>query len=231
VKRLIVGGFPCSATAWEAIFPPCHEQQIIPFSDIFSSYDSSFTSLIKCCHKIIQDFEPTSIILHDISVILGLLSLIRLQKQDYPITPKIILFNGAFRGFNVFKAPHPFKIQFISFEKMSSIVSSQGGEIDPYFHSQYKKIRKLYRQIIFGSIIAMLQEILSPKVKKQIDLKNKILILASNNDAYIPYGCLERIRDEFAHTKIEPVNYGHFPYSSLDRSSIYRRVIDFENTP
>lgn len=231
MRRLVMGGFPCSATAWETLFPSCDEQQIVPFSQIFSSYDGSFFSVINGCQEIIKNFQPTSIILHDISVSLGLLSLIRLQRYNYPIAPRVVIFNGAFRGFNVFKAPHPLKIQFTSFEKMAELVSSQGGIVDLSFKPHYKKIRKFYRQIIFGSIAALVQEKLFSKAKAKIDLKNKILIFASNNDKYIPRECLERIQSDFLHTQIEFIKYGHFPYSCPDYLPMYHHIVEFENSP
>jgi hypothetical protein len=228
VKRLIIGGFPCPASSWEKIFPPTADQRIVPFSEIFAHYDGHFPNLINTCYQIIQDYQPDSLILHDVGVTLGLISVLRAHKKNLPVPAHITLFNGVLRGFNVFKATHPFKMQFISPAQLEAVITAQGSQVDPYFKTHFSEVRKFYRQIIAGTLIGLWKEKMAKQPQPTFDLHNKILILASKKDPYIPYQCIENIQHDFANVQLEELPYRHFPYALADR--IYPRVLAFEKT-
>ena len=117
LKRLILGGIPCAASSWTKLFPESQlvEQKIVPFFDILSSNyrKRNFSELVHAVQVIILDYEPDEIILHDISVTIGLLALLKIKKinSNYIAKLKVIIFNGAFSGFDVNKSPHPIRAE------------------------------------------------------------------------------------------------------------------------
>lgn len=232
-----MGGIPCSATAWNRLFPQeCHvEQKIVPFFDIFSKnyQNRNFYDLVCVFKDIIQNYKPDEIYLHDISVTLGLLALIKINKssQDPNFKPRIIIFNGAFRGFNVFKALHPLRIQWISFESFEKTVALHGGDVDLRFKLVFTNLRYLYRQLAFSSAISIIKNFFKSSITRKINLRCKILILASKTDPYIPFECLRFIERDFSNSELKIIDYGHFPYSG-DIGMIREQINDFcEGSP
>lgn len=228
MKRLIITGFGCPKSAWERLFPANEQQKIISFADVLRNCAASdLRSLAKSLIPTIEAFQPDVVILHDFGVVIGLFALLRLRKQQSDIKPKVVVFNGGFHYFNVFKARHPFAIQFLSFEKIAGHMNKVGGEIDPDLQPYLSRIKKIYRQVILASILSVITSILPGRKQQRFDVGNSMLVLASRNDPYIPLICLERIHQDFNGTTLFHMDYGHFPYSG-DYVQIREKVFEFE---
>ncbi len=217
MKRLIIGGLPCPREAWEKLFPPREgiEQLILPFYEVVAQVSDScrFYDLVTPVKKAIEQFKPDIIVLHDLGVTLGILSILKIRKIDKSFRPWVVIFNGAFRGFNIFKAMHPFRIQFMPYESFQKEVDINHGEVDARFKEKYSNIKSLYRQIIAASIFSLITSPFKKQRQYQIEIGSSVLILASRNDPYIPFQCLKNIEQDFSNAKLKTIDYGHFPYS------------------
>ncbi|TAK71557.1 MAG: hypothetical protein EPO11_11115 [Gammaproteobacteria bacterium] len=221
MKRLIISGFPCPQAAWADFLPAEDgtEQEIISFYDVISkAYGKrNFFDLVTHIADILITYKPGLIIMHDIGVTLGLLSLIRVKKTQKDFLPRIVAFNGAFRGFNVFKNTHPLRIQLMSYQAFEKEVLLNGGEVDVRFKDIFADIKHLYRQIAIFSLSSMLRNLFKKKNRDKIQIGEAILVLASKDDPYIPVECLRNIELTFTNTTLKIFNYGHFPYSNNNK--------------
>ena len=235
MKRLIIGGIPCPKTAWSKLFPDEDgvEQKIIPFFDIFSKHyqKRNFNDLVYAIQTIIQEYKPDMIILHDLGVTLGLLALMKIMRNNdnTDFKPSIIIFNGAFRGFNILKASHPLKIQWMHYKSFKEQVEANGGQVDSRFESIYSDLQHLYRQLSIGSAMSLVSNFFKTRKPTKIDIKCPILILASPNDPYIPFNCLKLIERDFSNSVLKINHYQHFPYSG-NVSAIREDISDFQLT-
>jgi len=231
MKRLIIAGFPCPKDAWEKLFPSIEgiEQMILPFYDVISQTDNAyyFFDLVDPVKKAIESYKPDLIVMHDFGVILGILAILKIKKINNEFNPKVVIFNGAFRGFNVLKATHPIRIQFMSYDSFQKEVLEQGGEVDPRFKEKFSTVKHVYRQVIVGSLLSLMSSIFKKKPTKKIDLGSEVLILASKNDPYIPFCCLQNIENDFNNTSLKRIDYGHFPYSG-NIEEIKKQLLDFQ---
>lgn len=229
MKRLIITGIPCTLQAWKTIFPneTDVEQKIISFIDIFEKYyytNKKLTDLVPFLIKTIHEFQPDQVVLHDMSVSIGLLAIINAKKINNHHYPEIIIFNGAFSGFDVTKSPHPIRIQDMSYEEFEQEVKSNGGEVDPKYRKHYSAIKQLYQEVTLISK----KQLAEKKEKLSIDLGSNILILASRDDPYIHFECLEDLEKIFVNSHLCVVDYGHFPYSG-NITLIRREIERFQN--
>jgi len=103
--------------------------------------------------------------------------------------------------------------QLIYIHSFQKEVLGQGGEVDPRFKEKFSKIKYLYRQVIAGSLLSLMATPFKKKPTKTIDLGSAVLILASKNDPYIPFYCMQNIENDFSNTSLKRIDYGHFPYS------------------
>lgn len=233
MKRLIIGGIPCSATAWSKLFPEEDgvEQKIIPFFDVISRHyqKRNFSDLVYAIRIIIQEYKPDIVILHDIGVTLGLLALIKIKKihMNVDFKPSIIIFNGAFRGFNILQALHPLKIQWMSYKSFKNQVKLSGGQVDSRFASVFSDLKHLYRQLVIISVMSLLTNFFKMRNAHPIEIKCPILILASPNDTYIPFDCMKFIERDFSNSVLKIIYYRHFPYSG-DIQLIKKEIADFQ---
>jgi hypothetical protein len=226
MKRLIISGIPCSQQAWLKLFPKEDnvDQRIIPFIDIFEKYyykNKRFSDLIPSVAEIISEFEPNQIILHDIGVNLGLLAILNAREKKHYLLQTVIIFNGAFRGFDVSKSTHPVRIQSMSYEEFEREVKNNGGEVDPRYRDHYPALQEFYLQIANTSKKQIeeankdksRQNFLLQKNVPKIDLGGSALILASHNDPYIHHECLEILNQTLINSQLQWIDYQHFPYS------------------
>jgi hypothetical protein len=235
MRRLIIGGIPCPESAWDKLFPPeiGVEQKILTFYEVFSKgyLNKNFFELVQVVQNAIEEFKPNSIVMHDIGVSFGLLALIKLQKTKMPLDiNKIVLFNGVFRGFNVLKSTHPLRIQMMAYDSFESEVVNNGGEVDGRLRPIYSDLCHIYRQISYSSISTLVSGFFGSRPTKQIDLSCEMLVIASKNDPYIAYECLNLLEKDFMNCRLTTLDYGHFPYSG-DMNAIRNMVASFEAEP
>lgn len=226
MKRLILSGIPCVPEAWHKIFPIEEnvQQRIIPFIDIFTKgfyKNKKLLDLVPLVSDIIQDFLPDQIIMHDMGVTIGILSLISVLKKSRCLQHSIVIFNGAFGYFDVNKSNHPIRIQNMSYSDFEYEVRENGGEIDPKYRDHYVDIQQFYKELVEINKLHDVKmnienlnkssELIASRSK--IDLGGKVLIIASQNDPYIYFECLESLGSTILNNHMEIINYGHFPYS------------------
>lgn len=228
MKKLIITGIPCPAHSWQRLFPIESEieQKIVPFITLFSEYyyqNNSIKDLVSPLAAIIEDFAPDQIILHDIGVTIGILALTNAIKRGYIPNHQIIIFNGAFIDFDVNKSSHPVRIQSMTFQEFKKEVTAQNGEVDPAYESHFPTIQLLYRQITETSR----EQIANPKQERLINLGGPTLIIASRNDPYIHFECLEILKQIIEQSLFNQIDYGHFPYSG-DINLIMGTIINFQ---
>ena len=173
---------------------------------------SDLKALGKVIAEEVLTLRPDAMIVHDFGLTTGLLGLIRARRKDPSLKIKLVAFNGAMRGFDVFKSTHPFTMQLMTFEKLKKIMNAKGIEVDPYFENKMLEARALYRQVIAMSLISNFCSIFRKQTTLNIDSGDLALILASTNDPFIPFKCLELLKQDIKNSLLEKVEYGHFPY-------------------
>ncbi len=227
-RRMILSGFPCSKLSWERLLPSGPTDRFVSLAELLKETPRvGLREMSRTAATLIEAHRPESLVLHDLGVVVGLLGLLRARKRDPSIRPKVTIFNGAFRGFNVFQATHPFKIQLLSFAAVAKIVRRAGGEMDPALEPMFGKIKKLYRQLITASVWERAQALTGFRRKLSIGLGNQVLILGSSNDPFIPASALKSLMEDLQGCRLETINYGHFPYAG-DVDRIRKRVLLFE---
>lgn len=237
MKRLIISGIPCLPEAWQALFPndANNETKIISFIELFSEkyYKNRLLSdLIPALIDIILEFKPDQIVMHDMGVTIGILALIKARASSIFLINEIVIFNGAFTGFDVSKSNHPIRIQSMSYEEFANEIKKHGGKVDPLYKEHFTAIQVLYKQIAEKSKAKMAgsktnhSSFSTMKTGNKIDLGSPVLILASPNDPYIHFDCLEELKLTLANSHLKIINYGHFPYSG-DINSILSEIDSF----
>ncbi len=218
MKKLILSGIPCAPEAWNMIFPVENniKQKIIPFIDIFvQGYykNKKISDLVPIVSDIILDFLPNQIIMHDIGVTIGILSLISIMKKYKKPQGSTIIFNGAFGHFDINKANHPVRIQSMSYLDFEYEVRKSGGEVDPRYRDHYILIQQFYKELIEINKINIKNKSIGSGNHPRIDLGKKVLIIASRNDPYIYFECLEFLKSIISNCQLKIIDYGHFPYA------------------
>jgi predicted alpha/beta hydrolase family esterase len=235
-KRLVITGLACSPEVWEKFLARHKGQRILPIAEVFENCPSpDLREMAKYVASQIEAYQPDSIIAHDVGVPLTMLSLSRLRRKGKSLPKKVTFFNGAFRHYDVFKAPHAFRVQFMSARRAVQEVQREGGKIDPRLKKHLPRIRAMYRMIILFSLtekissLLGLDEFLHVNHKTPVKVPVQVQIIASRNDPYIPYEAVQHLRKDLKPRRFIEMDYGHFPYS-IDRKSIVPLVEEFEGT-
>jgi pimeloyl-ACP methyl ester carboxylesterase len=189
---------------------------------------SSISSMAKVAEEFLLHTRPDMLVLHDYGVTLGLLGLMRAQRKDPTFVPRIVLFNGVLRTFNIWQARHPFWIQFTALERLKLLIQKQKADFDPALVDLYPEVKRIYRRVIFFGILTGIRKILRLKSAAPINLSPHILILASLNDPFIPAENLEELHRDLLNSKIEYIDYRHFPYCSTHADILKNRINQFE---
>lgn len=214
MKRLIISGIACPKSKWQNLFTNCDQEEAFDVYDVFSKTKSNdIRELAKICAEKIFDFQPESLICHDLGVPMTLIALMRLKKKNQLPDCKLTIFNGALRNFNVFKATHPIRIQFKTRNQIIKEIHNSGGEIGSDFDIVLPRFRKFYRKAILFSFLELFTRLFGQMKPLKIDLGIPIQMIQSANDPYIPQAALRQIEIDFDIQKIHKINYGHFPYS------------------
>jgi len=218
MRRLVVTGIPCAPSAWENFLGSHSDQRIISFYEILEhSQSADPRQMAEYVQSQIELFEPASIVCHDMGVPLTLMSILRMRKRGVPFDSCLTLFNGAFRGVDIFKASHPFRVQLMSTKRAVREVESHGGIIDRRLEKYIGRIRAMYRLIILYGIAEKLSNSLGLDqffgLPSRFPLKVPVQMIASPNDPYIPFEAIERLRMDTGAKRFFLLEYGHFPYS------------------
>lgn len=228
MKRLIISGIACPASAWLNTFPIEGEEQIVTVYDTFGEFGFDMPKIIDYVKNKILDYQPDSILCHDFGVPVTLQALLKLLKaKSIPSNLKITFFNGAFRDFNIFKANHPVRFLYTSKQKIISEIISAGGEVGDDFDKIIRPCTKLYTMVVIFSLITQVKKLFKKTKSLDIDFGVPTQMIQSPNDPYIPMSFMKRLQEDFNITTIHEVDYGHFPYSG-DIEKISKLLTNFE---
>lgn len=232
LRRLVVTGLPCPPEAWEEFLGKSANQRILSAAEVYDGCQSpDLREMSKIVTRAIADFEPQSIVCHDLGVPMTLLSLLRLRRRGVWVNARVTFFNGALRRVNLLKASQMLRVQLMPIEKAIKEVHSHGGVVDERLRKHYKKIRAMYRRMVVFSAVDWLTSL--THLEKAIGflpgspLGIPMQIIASPNDPYIPFESIEQLRRDFHVQRFNVVPYGHFPYSGR-RDRILPLVEAFE---
>lgn len=229
MKTLLITGFACNKAAWSSIFS--HNQEDFfhfTFADqLKQSKKGDLRQLARVTAKIISDMKPDVLVLHDFGVTSGLLGLLRAQKKVPTLCPKLIIFDGAMRGFDVFKTPHPFWIQFMSPAQIKKGVLEAGGTFDEELLLYLSEIKAIYRQVIAVSLKEKWDNLLKKNLSQKWNVNAPSLIIASPNDMFTTPICLKYLAEDLVpKAKLIEIAYGHFPYS-IGSAPLREAINDF----
>ena len=226
-------GLACPPGTWEKFLgKPTGEQRILSFYDVLEhSQSSDLREMSRYVGDQILEFDPTSIVAHDLGVPLTLLSLIRLAKRRVPVSAKLTLFNGAFRQIEIFKANHPFRVQWMTRKGARRELEAHGGEVDSRLEPFLPRIRAMYRYIILYGLSEKFTHALGLEdllgIAGKLPFKTPVQVIGSKNDPYIPYSSVEKLFEDCHAKRLIEMNYGHFPYS-MPRKKIVPLIEEFE---
>ena len=97
MKRLVVTGLPCPPETWEKYLGSHRDQRIIPIREVLEHSDSADPRVLsRYITEQIENFQPDSIVCHDLGVPLVLLSLLRLRKRRVPVKAQSDSFQWRF---------------------------------------------------------------------------------------------------------------------------------------
>lgn len=214
MNRLIITGFACCESSWEKSFSSL-QLDIIPLNSLISKFGPDLKAIIKGVKKILVKENYDTLILHDFGVTIGLAALTSLQKISSFKSPKIILFNGVFRGFNVFRSLHPVKVNIFPLSFVRNSIYESNGSMSEWYVSNYLSIRKIYRQVIFISCRELFLDIFTKELGRplKIDLKTKIKFFYSKNDPFLTSVSIDQLLFDFENIQKVEIEYGHYPYS------------------
>jgi hypothetical protein len=224
---IVLAGFGCKPESWQNWLKQSPQQDEISF-DVFNIFDylewSKEADIRKmasavCLH--LQKARPPILIMHDFGVTIGLMALLKLKKRGDYFPQKIILLNGAFRGFDVLKSRHPFTMQIVGVPHIEQSMRLSGGTVDPRFKTHLSQIRQVYRQVILASLLFRWRK----PAPIPLNFACEVNLVLSQNDPYIPIEALHQLVEDLS----TPANsltvtwhqYRHFPYSGLDASQFF----------
>ena len=227
MKRLIVTGFPCSSEPWRKVFAS-GDNTFLPLAEVIRLEGcADIRKMTSTVNSTIEALSPDQIVAHDIGLTTALLALIRRRKKDQTLPSSLVLFNGAFSGFDVFKAPHPIWIQLKPEFIIRRELSNLGVILDPHLCSFIPEIRKMYRQIIAVSIMDKLR-LTRHRTRAISNWPIKTLLIEGINDPFIPKSSIDKLELLLPGVRRVVGYEGHFPYLG-DFSLISKQIEEFES--
>jgi hypothetical protein len=216
-KISVVSGFACPAHPWENFLSSMGTPEVITLASLFTSAapGTSFKALAQVAADRLSAQKPELVVAHDFGVTIAILALLKARQRNPEFQPKVILFNGALRGFRLHQAPHPLWAQVWSTKQIVESVQQAGGEFDPALGVHLPRVRALYRDVIGLSLLDQIQSIFRAQRPLNLILGSSVSILASANDPYIPRAAIERLAADLCGSTLEWFEYGHFPYSGV----------------
>ncbi|MBM4253578.1 MAG: hypothetical protein FJ146_16545 [Deltaproteobacteria bacterium] len=200
---------------------------IVTLADLIDSAGSAdIRQLAKALGPLIEHEAPEQVVAHDIGLTVTILALLFRIKRGFQLPRSVILFNGAFSGFDVLVARHPIWIQLKSTNKIAQELASKGVVMDDRLKQHSSKIRSMYRQIIAVSLLDKVSSIIIAKPVKTLHWPIKTLIIEGVNDPYIPRSAIDQLATTLAVTERVIGYEGHFPYLG-DKVKIRKLVDEF----
>ena len=229
-NRLIISGFACPKDPWEE-FLGDKRHRVITFAEVLKNTpETNFLKSVNYVKEQIKATMPNSIVCHDFGTFLTLMALLKLKKEKFPLEGKLTVFNGAFRGFDVTKATHPFKIQLMNYSKLKHVVEKGGACVDPSYEELLPRVKGIYRQIILMSLLNKFKGLFTSQKDLNIDLGLDVQIIASKDDPFVPFSCMDLMKRDFKNRRFITHNYGHFPYIT-GKQQLRELVHEFEQMP
>jgi pimeloyl-ACP methyl ester carboxylesterase len=211
---MVVTGFACPPDAWMTLFPE-FKSRYITLAELLSKCGTNQIEMGKYVGRMMEYERPEVVVAHDWGVaptILGIQTNNRLRSH----TPRqLLLFNGAFRDFDVFSAPHPFLFCILPLAVIRKMVQRAGGEFDKRLEPLFFSVRLLYLKLIVSSLMKKVTG-LWKKRPAPLNLALPTSILASKNDPYVPRESITALARDIQVEHIDWMKYGHFPYSEAD---------------
>lgn len=233
MKRLVITGLACPPQPWKDWLGDRPGQQFVPIREVFTHTSSCDPrEMSRYITRRIEEYDPDSILCHDMGVPLTLLSLLRLNRKGICRNARVTLFNGAFRKINLLKATHPFRVQFMTDKKAIQILENQGGIVDRELVPHLPKIRAMYRLIILYGMTERVGSLVGLDglvgFGDRSSLTTPIQIIASRNDPFIPFDSILQLKSDLNPKCFTELDYGHFPYT-VDPGKVLPLIDDFES--
>jgi len=210
IRRMMVTGFACSKRPWLTLVPSDDPTTILTLADVLSQSErADLRTMAKVVDHFMDQFPCDHLIAHDLGVTTVTLAILARRKRGRPLPQLLTLFNGAFSGFDVFRAPHPIKAQFTSWQGISKILKQNGAVADPQLEELLPQVKRLYRQVIAASVA----EKLSRQPVRPVALPIKVQIIEGIDDPFIPQLCMDRLQELYAGSTRLNSYVGHFPYT------------------
>lgn len=227
MKRLMISGFPCPPESWINFLGA--DTQVISFYDVLNATRSSdVVAWSRYIDSEIDRLDPESLVCHDYGGPMSLLALWRRQRKKKAQPRCVTILNTAFKDFDVFKNPHPFQIQILSWNRIVEMVEKSGGTADPRLETFLPQVKATYRRVIALSTLGKVASIVRANIDLKIELSSRIQIIASTNDPYIAKATMDHVARDFKVQLFRTINYGHFPYSSDRRHEVLESIHSFE---
>lgn len=225
-KISVVSGFACPAHPWQNFLSSMGTPDVITLASLFmaAAPRTSFKALAQVAADRLLAQKPELVIAHDFGVTIAILALLKARKRSPEFRPKVVLFNGALRGFRLHQAPHPLWAQVLSTKRIIARVKRAGGEFDPALAAQLSCVRALYRDVIKLSLLDQMQSIVKAPGPLNLTIGTSVRILGSSNDPYIPRAAIEQLATDLPGSILEWFEYGHFPYSGTGVAALLDRI-------
>lgn len=226
-RRLVISGYPCSSEPWRKLLGG-DDTVIVTLADLIESAGTAdLRKLAKAVGPIIEREDPEQIIAHDIGLTVTILALLSRIKRKQKLPGSVILFNGAFSGFDVFVARHPIWLQFKTTSTVARELETQGVVMDERLKPHSGKIRAMYRQIIAASLSDKFSSLLIDKPAKTLHWPIRTLIIEGTNDPYIPRSSIDHLAVTLSVSERIVGYEGHFPYLG-DQYKIRKLIEGFQ---
>jgi len=216
MKTLVITGFACSEQKWHDFLSSIEDRKILSFRSQLEGADNSkdLRSLGRYVASQIEITKPKLILAHDFGVPTLVMGLLRVRRKNPSYLPKVVLFNSALRGLNLFLTTHPLRIQAMGWDKILQLIMKSGGDCDSELAKFLPSIKAIYRQVVLNALLDCGKSLLKKEPKPQgLTLGTSVLIFRSDTDPYFPGGTVQKMADDIASSHIVRMDYGHFPYS------------------
>jgi hypothetical protein len=216
MKTLVVTGFACTERRWDDFLSSVENRKIISFKAQLEGAEDAkdLRSLGRYVSSQIETYKPELIFAHDFGVATLVMGLLRVRRKNSSYMPKVILFNSALRGLNLFRTTHPLRIQAMSWDKIRHLIIQSGGDCDSELEKFLPSIKAIYRQVVMNAFLDFWKTLVKKKPSPHsLTLGSSVLVFKSDTDPYFPGTTIQKMADDIASSQIVPMDYGHFPYS------------------
>lgn len=200
---------------WKKLFEGRGDTRVVTLRDVLEKSGTSDVKAIgRYVSSLIAEIKPSSIVLHDYGLLFGLIGLLRLKrKQELTFPTRLVLFNGAMRGFDVLKTRYVFRLQFMNWATFARLAEKAGAVFDPSLEKYWGSVKHIYRQIIVASLLEKARRLWGREKQMHFDLGVPIRLIYSTNDPFVLEEPLDLLKADFGIKDAHRIDYGHFPYA------------------